>query len=470
MTSPTPWICPLVSEGISFDPARPTFMARAPGRLDLMGGNVDYTGGLVLQGLVAESIQVTVQTRKDGRVLFHNPGATQHGWKADAEFDVSEFDHADSLRHRCKSDPRLHWTAYVAGAVHLLRRRNVGLPCPAVQIHIESNLPPNKGVSSSAALTIATLKALSAAWGTQLAGQELAEAGQWIENEIVRSACGIMDHAAIVLGQQDQLLPMLCQPLSPGRSISLPPGICLWGIDSMVPRSTASVDYERARAAAFMAYKILCDRDELPVSLDTTGIVPRYRDPLWNGYLSNLRSADFIPYYEPHLPSMLSGEAFLKKHGQHADPFTSILPDRLYPVRGAARYAILEHERVQRFVRILSEPVKASRQEDQLLALGELMIQSHHAYRETGLASDRCDELVSMVQQADPQAGLYGAKMTGGGSGGTVAILGKPQGKKAIAAIAADYGRRYQLSPYVFAGSSPGADALGHASTTWQAS
>lgn len=426
-----------------------------------MGGNVDYTGGMVLQGLVAEGVLVTAQMRRDNAVVLHNPGAAEYAWLTGAEFDFSDIDSADALRRRCQSDPRLHWTAYIVGGLHFLRRKGFGFGQRGIQILVESNLPPNKGVSSSAALALASLKAVSAAWGACLNGRELAEAGQWVENEIVRSACGIMDHAAIVFGQQDELIPLLCQPLSVGTGIPLPAGMRLWGIDSMVPRATSSVAYNRARAAAFMAYKILCDQDCLKVVLDTTGSLPRYSDSRWNGYLSNLEPADFVAKYESSLPWALSGKSFLGQCAPHVDPFTSITPHLIYPVRGAARYAIYEHQRVQSFAELLAmDPPRTSAQaEQQLLALGDLMAKSHHAYRETGLASTDCDEIVSMVQQAGPERGLYGAKMTGGGGGGTVVILGTPQGEASVVRIAKEYGDRHGVTPYLFMGSSPGTDA-----------
>ena len=88
--------------------------------------------------------------------------------------------------------------------------------------------------------------------------------------------------------------------------------------------------------------------------------------------------------------------------------------------------------------------------------MGELMYASHASYSACGLGSDGTDLLVELVRQAGPAAGLFGAKITGGGSGGTVAILGRADAAQAVAEIARRYHEQTGREPYVFAGSSTG--------------
>jgi L-arabinokinase len=440
-----------------FNTKQDLIVARAPGRLDLMGGNVDYTGGLVLQSTVREGTWAAIQLRQDHRIRIHNPQAALFDWQPEFGLDLNDLDHVATLREICHHSPATRWTAYVVGALHLLRQKGLGFADHGAEIFIHSTLPPNKGVSSSAALEIAVLRAASIACGTSLTGIALAEAGQWVENEIAQSACGIMDQAAVVFGQQDALLPILCQPLQIYPPVPLPRGIRIWGIDSMVSRSTASIEYERARAAAFIAYTLLCDELHLELTLDQSGTVPRWKDPIWNGYLSNLEPSTFREEYASCFPETLSGTAFLQTHEHHSDPFTVVKTDLDYPVRAAARYAIEENERVHQFISILGEQ---SLSPSLLQALGELMYCSHDGYRECGLGSDRCDELVEMIRHAGPNNGLYGAKMTGGGAGGTIAVLGTPDGDPTLKAILQEFARRYGATPHVFEGSSSGADAF----------
>ena len=90
------------------------------------------------------------------------------------------------------------------------------------------------------------------------------------------------------------------------------------------------------------------------------------------------------------------------------------------------------------------------------------MYQSHASYSACGLGSAGTDRLVELVKQAGPQQGLYGAKITGGGSGGTVAVLGSKDAAVTIARVAEQYASETGHQPYLFQGSSPGGAAFGH--------
>ena len=89
------------------------------------------------------------------------------------------------------------------------------------------------------------------------------------------------------------------------------------------------------------------------------------------------------------------------------------------------------------------------------------MRQSHAGYSACGLGSDGTDRLVAMVNEAGTRRGLYGAKITGGGSGGTVAVLGRTEAQGAVEAMAAQYAQEAGRGGVLFAGSSPGAAAFG---------
>ena len=98
----------------------------------------------------------------------------------------------------------------------------------------------------------------------------------------------------------------------------------------------------------------------------------------------------------------------------------------------------------------------------ELVELGQLMYASHASYSACGLGSEGTDLLVELVRQAGPKQGLYGAKITGGGSGGTVAILARRDADHAVQALAERYAQQTGRPKRVFAGSSPGAAAFGH--------
>ena len=136
---------------------------------------------------------------------------------------------------------------------------------------------------------------------------------------------------------------------------------------------------------------------------------------------------------------------------------TCVDPAAEYPVKQATRHPIYEHARVNAFASTL----KDWRGLEQAPALGQLMFESHESYSACGLGSPGTDELVRLVKHAGGD-GLYGARITGGGSGGAVAILGRRGATHAIEAIAKHYQKQtgYQLA--IISGSSPGASAFGH--------
>jgi L-arabinokinase len=432
------------------------WIARAPGRLDVMGGNVDYTGGMVLQSVLREAVWVAVQPRTDDVIRILNPGAAQFGWQPSIELQTATLGDLAGLRLLCNEKDSSRWLSYVLGALHFLKSRSRWGNPGGADLFIASDLPPNKGVSSSAALAIAVLKAASAAHGISLDGVALAMAGQWVENVVVGAACGIMDQAAIVLGEENNLLPLLCQPCRPFPAVKLPGDLCIWGIDSMEPRSTTGTTYEAARAAAFIGYKLICQHEGIDVILEQASTIPRWTDTRWKGYLSNLALSEFRSRYERWLPESLSGRECLTRIGAHVDPFTTVYPDTEYPVRAAVRYATEENLRVQT-VRALLESSSSATSDSTAKLIGEIFCQSHVAYAECGLGSDACDELVSRALKS----GFAGAKMTGGGAGGVVAILGRPEGQSAIQRIAQDYGAERSTMPYLFEGSSNGVDTSG---------
>ena len=360
-----------------------------------------------------------------------------------------------TLRKLVRTTEGSSWGRYVLGALYFLKSRHGCGNAGGADLFIASDLPPNKGVSSSAALEVATLKAASAAWGVRLNGVALATAGQWVENVVAAAACGIMDQAAIVLGVEDHLLPILCQPCQPFAHVRLPAGLQLWGIDSMVVRSTTGVAYETARAAAFIGYKLICQYEGIVVTPEEGSGIPRWTDSRWRGYLSNLAPSEFrSSAYESWLPESLSGREFLERAGEHVDPFTKVDPEREYPVRAAVRYATEENLRGQIMYKLLEAGMWGG-SASSLRLIGEILCQSHIAYSECDLGSEACDELVSRALKA----GFPGAKMTGGGAGGVVAILGRSGDQGAIHSIvqgvcAAEHG----AVPHIFEGSSGGVE------------
>ncbi len=448
------------NRGEFFAPDMPIHIARAPGRLDLMGGNDDYTGGLVFEATIREATWAAVQRRPDDTIVLHNKTAAEAGWQGDVAVRLDELDDEASVREIVGRSPEVRWTAYVLGNLFYLKSRHPQQFTGGMQVYLESNVPLNKGVSSSAAVEVTVMKAAAHACGIALAGVELAAACQWVENVIAGSACGIMDQITVVLGDEGHILPLVCQPCLPEPLIRLPAALHCWAVDSGVRHEVSGIEYESARAAAFMGYKMICDWEGLPVHHDASGEIPRYTDPRMNGYLANLSPSLFRERFESRLPQQITGAEYLTSGQIHVDPFTQVRPDLVYHVRANTRYAVEENQRVELFSELAR--VAAERESERAFRLmGDLMYQSHHAYTQCGLGSPATDRLVELARDEGTMQGIYGAKVTGGGAGGTVAILARGEAQAAIDRMVAQFAKDRGFTPYVFEGSSPGADRFG---------
>jgi len=298
------------------------------------------------------------------------------------------------------------------------------------------------------------MKAAVGAYDINLVGVELAEACQWVENVIAESACGIMDQITVVMGDEGCILPLLCQPCLPRPLVRLPEELQCWGVDSGVSHMVSGIEYEAARAGAFMGYKLICDAEDLAVRHDDSGQIPRWTDSRWNGYLANVSPSLFRSRYQSRLPETLSGADYLRAGQIHVDPFTTMHAEVVYRVRACTRYAVEENSRVHLFAELARGGVGFPQ-------MGEIMYQSHHAYTECGLGCDATDLLVELVRAEGIASGLFGAKVTGGGAGGTVAVLGREAARSAFDRVVSRYADARGITPYVFEGSSMGADRYG---------
>jgi galactokinase len=453
----------LVAHGGFFDPSKPLLLSRAPGRLDLMGGFADYSGSLVLELPLQIATWVAAQVMDDPHVVIDSAAANDTGGESrvtmsldDVTPPVAPLTYAQA-RALLTGDPRRTWAAYVAGALVALHREYGRRPQQGLKLLVRSDVPPGKGVSSSAALEIAALEVLATLAGVTIDDRALALLAQKMENLIVGAPCGVMDQMTACSGRKDHLIEILCQPAELRGHIRLPPALEVFGIDSGIRHAVSGSDYGRVRTAAFMGYRIIADAAGLiarPSGPERVTI----DDPLFHGYLANVSPADWDARFHDVVPAQVSGQAFLDRYGGFTDGMTTIDPARTYDVRVCTAHPIHEHARVTRFrdLLIAGAADEASRHE-----LGAIMSQSHDGYSACGLGSDGTDRLVELVRAAGPQAGLYGAKVTGGGSGGSVAVLARRGSIGALKEIAGTYARATGRNAEIFMGSSTGARGFG---------
>ncbi|MDX6709703.1 MAG: hypothetical protein QOH96_719 [Blastocatellia bacterium] len=444
-----------------FDVSAELFVTRAPGRLDLMGGIADYSGSLVLQLPIAEGTLAALQ-RDPRRQISIVSLAKDNCREIAFEMSIDEFERDGEpisyaeARKLFLANPGTHWASYVAGVFLVLMRERGMRFTEGAKILLSSNVPEGKGVSSSAAIEVASMAALVAAFDLRISVRDIALLCQKVENEVVGAPCGVMDQMTAAAGQADELLALLCQPAELNGTIALPPDLAVWGIDSGMRHYVGGGDYGSVRTGAFMGYRIIADIAGLQVRRGERSL--SIEDERWGGYLANVTPGEFESSFAQRLPERLTGGEFIERYGGITDTVTTIQPNRVYAVLKPTAHPIYEHFRVRAFAELLNSRSSLRRNE----SLGELMYQSHASYSACGLASAGTDLLVNLVRELGPSNGLYGAKITGGGSGGTVAVLGARSAEPSVCQVVQRYHEAMNWRPYVFAGSSPGSAIFGY--------
>ncbi|KAK3010230.1 hypothetical protein RJ639_010920 [Escallonia herrerae] len=467
-------------------------VARAPGRLDVVGGIADYSGSLVLQMPIREACHVAVQTLHPSKQrLWKHAQARQHDKGQEStpvlqivsygselsnrgptfDMDLSDFlDGGQPISYEKAKiyfarDPSQKWAAYVAGTI-LVLMKELGVRFEnSISMLVSSAVPEGKGVSSSASVEVASMSAMAAALGLNISPRELALLCQKVENHVVGAPCGVMDQMTSACGEANKLLAMVCQPAEVLGLVDIPGHIRFWGIDSGLRHSIGGADYGSVRVGAFMGQKMIklaASAMLSPTPSSNNGMTTDELDDSSIELVEAEASLDYLCNLSPHryealyakiLPESMLGETFLEKYANHNDPVTVIDSRRNYGVKAAARHPIYENFRVKamdlliclpeksesddvwkmnRMARAFKALLTSATSDDQLTALGGLMYQCHYSYSACGLGSDGTDRLVQLVQEmqhsklSKPGDGtLYGAKITGGGSGGTVCVIGR---------------------------------------------
>ncbi|XP_042444788.1 L-arabinokinase-like [Zingiber officinale] len=511
----SPQKCPMrehVAASALFDWEEEIYVARAPGRLDVMGGIADYSGSLVLQMPIKEACHVAVQKNHPRKQkLWKHAQARQQAKGLGSiavlqivsfgselsnrapTFDIDLSDLMDGeqpmsyekARQLFSQDPSQKWAAYAAGTVLVLMAELGVRFTQSISILVSSAVPEGKGVSSSAAVEVATMCAIAAAHDLRIEPRDIALLCQKVENHVVGAPCGVMDQMTSACGEANKLLAMVCQPAEVKELVPIPSHIRFWGLDSGIRHSVGGTDYGSVRIGAFMGRRMIKSEASSLLSDSLGGIEPQQvgkmtpddsdeghgieilKTEALLDYLCNISTHRYECLYTKKLPECISGEEFLTKYLDHNDVVTIIDPKRTYAIKAPTKHPIYENFRVEAFKALLT----AAQTDEQLCSLGELMYQCHYSYNECGLGSDGTDRLVNLVQEMqhsksyqDGSASLFGAKITGGGSGGSVCVIGRNciQSTEEIQKIQQRYKSATGYLPYIFEGSSPGAGKFGY--------
>lgn len=428
---------------------------RVPARLDIMGGIADYSGSNVCEGVLGSGIAIALQPRTDRVLRLRTVQVGQRSLPVETRLPLDYLEKGnalgsyDQVRELCQANPLSSWTAYICGSIFtLLKEEGVQLPF-GFSLLLLSNVPMNVGIGSSATTKVGVLRCLQAHLGLNISEGRLAELGQMAESRVVGAPCGIMDQMVVASGHAGKLTHILCRPGSLEGEVSVPPGTAFVGINSMVKHSISGSAYSNVRIGAFMGRKMINHRRFTLMKL------PQIQ------HLTEISPSDYETDYGKHLPEEILGSHFLAEYGTHEDAATTIQPDAKYHVQGPAAHAIYENERVVRFM----DALRAASYGDlgALLVAGDQMYGAHESYQKLcRLSVDAVDFLVEAVRRRGPERGLFGAKITGGGSGGVVAVFGTTEGlAREIPAITEEFKRRTGVLADVFEGSSPGAAEFG---------
>ena len=384
-----------------------------------MGGIADYTGSLVCELTLDRAAAVALQERNDRQLQIfsfnlyddHKPFTFRIPLDALAAYS------SDVLRKEFSESGR-QWAAYLAGCLFVLHESGyVNLLDPSVKglnLAVLSTVPMGAGISSSAAIMVATLmnlrdhfdltqpaagRSLRVVNSSAFDALRLAAMCQSVENRLVGAACGIMDPVTSCCGEANTLLRMVCQPHELLPPLAVPDGMRFIGINSQVKHSVGGSAYTRTRCAAFMGHKIILEKMRQMGLAAGRRLV---RDPL-NGYLANLDANDYKQIFRPHLPDEMTGQHFIDTYTGTIDTATHVEADAVYPIQRALDHHVLEAGRVKKFAALLEEAAghtDAAKRGFALDRAGHLMYASHQSYtHDAMLGADECDLLVKLVRR-----------------------------------------------------------------------
>jgi galactokinase len=344
----------------------PALIVRAPGRVNLIGEHTDYNDGFVLPAAIDRATFIAASPRTDNRVRVLAADLNEED-----EFGIDQIE-------RSGMRP---WSNYVRGMIKSLL--TAGHVINGADMVVASSVPRGAGLSSSAALEVATGYVFQLFHNLNILGEELALMAQATENHFVGVNCGIMDQFIVTLGQANHALLIDCRDLN-YQAVPLPTGVSVVICDSHIERTLAGSAYNQRRAECDQAVEIL--KQPLP------GIKA----------LRDVTSAQ------------------LNEHGHLLPPV----------VRQRARHVISENERVIAGVNTL--------QAGNVAEFGRLMNASHASLRDDYAVS--IPEMDALVASAQRVSGCYGSRLTGAGFGGcTVSLVANEAVERFRHEVAAAY-------------------------------
>ena len=348
----------------------PEWVIRAPGRVNLIGEHTDYNDGFVLPMAIDRAVWIALRRREDDHVKLY----------AD-EFEIwDEFSLAELERGK-------GWLEYPKGVAWALQE--AGYSLQGWEGVVMGDVPRGSGLSSSAALELATARAFCAVSDFEWDAKKMAQLGQKAENAWVGANTGIMDQLISAAGQEGYALLINCRSLEL-EPVSLPPDTSVVVMDTTTRHTHTDSGYNERReqcetAAEFFGVEALRD-------------------------------------------------VTLEKFEEKAAELDEV-------VRRRAKHVITENARTL-------DAAEAMKRGD-AGALGKLMNSSHDSLRDDFEVTN--DALNAMVECAREQPGCYGARMTGGGFGGcAVALVEEDSAERFVTEVSACYQQATGMEPQLY--------------------
>jgi galactokinase len=343
----------------------PTAVVRAPGRVNLIGEHTDYNDGFVLPMAIDRAVWIALRPSPDQEIRVHS-----------LEFDETRTFTIEEVRDKDSSREDAGWIEYLKGIAWAMQE--AGYTLRAWEGVLAGDVPIGAGLSSSAALEMATLRAFTLISELPWDAVAMAKLGQRAENKWVGVNCGIMDQMISSAGKAGHALLIDCRSLET-QLVPLPPGTVAVVMDTATRRELADSAYNERRAQCEAAAQFFG--------------VPALRDV-----------------------SLVHFEA-------RADELDALTCRR-------ARHVITENERTLQ--------ASHSMREGDAVKLGRLMNESHQSLRDDFEVSS--EALNTMVEYARRTDGCYGARLTGAGFGGCAVALVRADKADAFAVtVGADY-------------------------------
>jgi galactokinase len=350
---------------------------RAPGRVNLIGEHTDYNDGFVMPAAIDFFTWVKVSPLEERKLQIFS-----ENFGDEIEVDLDDQTIA----------PRRHWSDYPVGIAVMIEK--AGHRLRGAKLQIRGEVPIGSGLSSSAAIEVATACALVANSGLEIDPRELALLCQQAENEFVGARVGIMDQFVSLFGQAQKALLLDCRALE-FRLLPLPDNVQLIICNTMVKHALASSAYNERR--------VQCEEGVKHLAKSLPGVIA-------------LR------------------DVTVKELEQFGRNLSEVVYRR-------CRHVVTENARVLSAANALEKR--------DLNEFGRLMGESHRSLRDDYEVSSK--ELDVMVELARDRDGVYGARMTGGGFGGcTVNLVATEHVEEFRERVAKTYEEVTKLKPEIY--------------------